>query len=248
VGEKTVLGYAIYRFDLYDTSGRKKQTFYLRWTGFDYENLYSPMFLLGNLNTDLASKIEYDFSAVALTQYDVAFWNDYRIYIPTSTRVFLESGLPVWSNMREASQDVHFQGLRTVSDDAIDFSTFPTFERNRSNHLTLTFLFYINPDDRPGKSDVHRELFIVEEGGICWQDGYLPQAEYLQELCDHAQYLFDKWFEKNRSKLLNSNTREWVEYGIQAIESDLLQLEQETRFGQDKEKLDWFRTQRNKDQ
>jgi hypothetical protein len=105
-------------------------------------------------------------------------------------------------------------------------------------------LFYINPDDRPGVSDIHRELFIVEEGGIQLQGGYLPKERYLEELCDHAQYLFDQWFEKNRAKLLSANTREWVEFGIQSIEENLLRFEQETRFGQDEEKLKEYRNQR----
>ena len=247
IGDKTVVGFVNYRFDLYDREGRKKQTFSLLWTGFDYDNLYSPMYLLGNLNTDLASKIEYDFSAVALTQYDLPFWNDYQVYLPTSSGVFEQSSLSVWSNMDGRFDAVHFQGLRSIDDGDIDFSSFPTVERSESNHLSLTFLFYINPDDRPGKSDIHRELFLVQEGGVRSQNGYKPNPDYLNELCDHANFLFDHWFEKNRAKLLKADTQEWVEYGIRDILQDLLQFEQDTRFGKDQGMLEQYRAKRQTD-
>lgn len=244
IDNKSVIGYLQYRFDLYDSQGTKKQTFYLRWIGFDYDHIYSPMFLLGNLNTDLASKIEYDFSAVALSQYDVGFWNDYRVYQPISSNVFEVSEIPVWSNMKDELKNVHFQGLYAVGDSKIDFTQFETIDRQQSDHLTLTFLFYINPDDRPGKSEIHRGLFVVEEGGIVGQNGYIPTSKYLDELCEHAQFLFERWFEKNRTKLLNADPKEWVEYGIQRIQQELLQYEQETQFGRNQGKLKEYRKER----
>lgn len=247
VGEKTVLSFVEYRFDLYDVNDQKKQTFYLRWTAFDFDKLYSPMFLLGNLNPDLKSKIQYDFSAVALIQYDSTFWNEYDVYKPVVEAGFESSALAVWSNRSKSAEQFHFQGLMRLTGDEMSFQHFLEISRSTSNHLSLVFMFYINPEDRPGKKNIEREIFLVEEGGIITQNNYRPTDLYLNELCEHAHFLFDQWFMENQSKMLKADTEEWIRFGIQSILNDLLEYEQQTQFGQNQEEMHRYREIRNGD-